>query len=397
MLGRTQRRLIGILLFVLLMSACAFLGPATSIGPSPDALHTQAAQTVFAQLTQVAVNFTPIPIDFSPTQPVVMPSETQRPTDTPPPTNTPLPPTNTSMPPTNTPVPPTATPTPIPCDWAKFVEDVTVKDGTEFAPYSVFTKTWRLMNIGTCTWSRDYSLIFVSGDRMGGPQSIQLPGNVRPGETVDLSVELIAPGPTGKYRGNWQLRSASGVLFGIGPRADRVFWVDVKVGQSNKYAYDFAANYCSARWLTDAGRLPCPKEKRTDQGYVVLVDKPEIEIGRLENEPALVTVPEYVTAGWIKGEYPEFKVEGGNRFRAIVGCMDEAMKCDVIFQVNYRVEGGSQETMFEKRELYDGSYTDIDIDLSPWIDKKIQFILTVLSNSSPEDDLAFWLLPRITK
>jgi hypothetical protein len=280
MFGRTQRLLIGLLLFALLMSACALLNPTTSIGPSPDALHTQAAQTVFAQLTQVAVNFTPTPIDLSPTQPVVLPSVTPGPTDTLPPTDTPAPLTNTPLP-TNTPVPLAATPTPIPCDWVKFVEDVTVKDSTEFASYAVFTKTWRLRNIGTCTWTKDYSLVFVSGERMGGPQSIQLPGNVRPGETIDLSVELNAPGPTGKYRGNWQLRNASGILFGVGNGADGVFWVDVKVTQSDQYAYDFVANYCSARWLTDAGRLPCPKEKRTDQGYVVLVNNPKIEIGRL--------------------------------------------------------------------------------------------------------------------
>ena len=43
------------------------------------------------------------------------------------------------------------------CDMAQFVADVTVPDGTTYAPGAAFTKTWRLKNIGTCTWSTSYS------------------------------------------------------------------------------------------------------------------------------------------------------------------------------------------------------------------------------------------------
>src|SRR5512143_3278895 len=39
------------------------------------------------------------------------------------------------------------------CDWAQFVADVTVPDGTSYAPGTTFTKTWRLKNIGSCTWT----------------------------------------------------------------------------------------------------------------------------------------------------------------------------------------------------------------------------------------------------
>ena len=58
------------------------------------------------------------------------------------------------------------------CNWAQFIADVTVPDGTNYAPGTTFKKTWRLKNIGTCAWgSTDVSLIFDSGERMGAPAS----------------------------------------------------------------------------------------------------------------------------------------------------------------------------------------------------------------------------------
>src|SRR5512135_3467629 len=49
------------------------------------------------------------------------------------------------------------------CDRAQFIADVTVPDGTRFSPGAAFTKTWRLKNVGTCTWSTSYTLVFSSG------------------------------------------------------------------------------------------------------------------------------------------------------------------------------------------------------------------------------------------
>ena len=45
--------------------------------------------------------------------------------------------------------PPTNTPSP--CNNAVFVSE-TVPDGTEYDVGESFTKTWRLKNVGTCTW-----------------------------------------------------------------------------------------------------------------------------------------------------------------------------------------------------------------------------------------------------
>jgi hypothetical protein len=143
-------------------------------------------------------------------------------------------PTQTSVPLTATPLPPTSTPLPTAtavsyCDWVTFVKDVTISDGTKFIPGETFTKTWRLKNRGTCTWTPDYMLVFTSGDSMGGTTALRLPGNVAPGQTVDVSVTLTAPTKRGDYLGYWMLRNPSGVLFGYGDRANQPFYVDINV------------------------------------------------------------------------------------------------------------------------------------------------------------------------
>ena len=44
-------------------------------------------------------------------------------------------------------------------DRAQFVTDVTVPDGTKYDPGATFTKTWRLRNVGTCTWTTAYTMV----------------------------------------------------------------------------------------------------------------------------------------------------------------------------------------------------------------------------------------------
>jgi hypothetical protein len=380
-----------VLILVALGVVCGviyFLRPDQTATPAePDALYTQAAQTFVAQLTQTATSLpqtaTGVPASFtpSPTNTALAPTAT---------------PTNTFIPPTPTPLPPTFTPTPQPCLWAKFVEDVTVKDGTVFPPSAGFVKTWRLRNIGTCSWTRDYQLVFVSGERMSAPNSVAIDEIVDPGETVDVSVDLISPSKPGRYRGNYQLGTPSGQLFGIGEDAKGSFWVEINVLSDDKYPLDMALSYCTARWRSDAGTLPCPGEIGDDDGFVILVDNPVIEDNRLENEPALWTNPEYTNDGFISGEYPEITVESDYRFKAVVGCLDGAEKCDVDFQVRYRIGDNDPVTLWETREVYDDLFTKVDLDLGFLAGQKVKFILRVSANGSPSEDEAFWLAPRIT-
>ena len=139
-----------------------------------------------------------------------------------------------SLTPTVTQAPASVTPSPAPaeCDQAAFIADVNVPPGTIFAPGTQFTKTWRLQNIGTCTWTTAYQLVFFSGDQMSAVSSASFPISVAPGQTADFSLNMTAPLVTGSYQGNWMLKNANGALFGIGTAANEPFAVSIVVAAS---------------------------------------------------------------------------------------------------------------------------------------------------------------------
>lgn len=347
-----------------------------AVPPTPgtdDRVATAAAQTVVAR-TSPTLAASPTP----PPQPTA--TETAVPTAT-------LPPTAA----------PTATRTPIPCDWAAFVEDVSVPDGSQFHPGEDFTKTWRLRNVGGCTWEKGYSLVFSHGDRMDGPASVRLERSVVSGKTVDVSVRLEAPQSQGRHRGYWQLRSQAGVLFGIGPTADKPIWVDISVVRPKKTVYRFADDPCSAEWETQAGGLSCPGAAGDTAGFVVRVDSPQLEGGRTENEPALWTQPPASGDGWIRGEFPAFTVEKGDHFRALVACRAGATGCNVKFLLQYRVGDGEIRTLADWKENYQGEFRLVEVDLSSLAGKKVTFLLAVDSQGDPAGDEALWVQPRIVR
>lgn len=195
------------LIAMLLLAACA------------EAPSVNANALLKSENTQQAVTATP-------TLPVTSPTPTRTVTTSPTAALT-LTPIST---PTPTLVPtlqstPTLTPTQVyvPCNQAGFVADVTVPDGASFNPGATFTKTWRLQNLGTCTWTTNYDLVFSSGSLMNGPTLVSLPNNVYPGGTIDLSVNLTAPSSIGTYQGYWMLRDPYGDIFGLGGGASQPF------------------------------------------------------------------------------------------------------------------------------------------------------------------------------
>lgn len=107
--------------------------------------------------------------------------------------------------------------------------DVTIPDGTVLREGEGFTKTWRLMNQGSCVWDETYGLVWFSGETFGAPERIPLRGEVAAGESVDISVEMTAPNGPAVYQGNWILQAPDGSFFGIGPNGKSPFWVRVEV------------------------------------------------------------------------------------------------------------------------------------------------------------------------
>ena len=190
-----QKQFLFILLAATLIAAC---GPsATPSEPTPDvaAVRTSAASTVVSQFTLTAAAFTP-----------------------------------TVAPPTDTPEPEaTGTETTAPvaqvtnvegttitlCDkysWDLDTVDVNVPDNTILSPGQDFVKTWKIKNIGACTWGAGYELVYSYGDEMDG-EAQPLSAAVAPGQEVDVSVQFTAPDLAGSYSSYWTLQNPQSIAF----------------------------------------------------------------------------------------------------------------------------------------------------------------------------------------
>ncbi len=286
------------------------------------------------------------------------------------------------------------------CDMAQFVADVTIPDGTTLAPGATFVKTWRLQNAGSCTWTTSYAVVFTGGDQMGSPAVISMPSSVAPGATVDISVNLTAPSSNGHFRGNYELRNASGGLFGIGA-GNFLFWVDIFVNGSatSGTTYDFVANSCSATWSSGAGALPCPGTDGDSRGFVLNVAAPQLENGSVSTTPGLVINPQQVTGGFIQGYYPAYTVQPGDHFQSIINCAFNAPNCYVNFRLNYQIGGGAVQTLWSFNERYEGLFYPANIDLSSLAGQSVNFILYVADVSghgTPSGDRAEWVGAKIT-
>lgn len=387
------------ILIVLALSACNM---PSNKNPTPDSaglIHTIAAQTVEAQMTLDAGSQGGQSGDSQqPSGDQGGPGALATQTETPFPSQTlaPLP--------TNTPIP-SSTITPIPCDHITWGKDVTIPDGTELVPGEIFTKTWRLKNTGTCTWTSGYSLVFDSGESMGAPPATQLTtGTVPPGQNIDVSIVLEAPVSAGTYQGNFKLRNTEGHIFGLGDD-DKPFWVRIAVPDISGVMLDFIATADDAKW--GSGTSPIDFDGPGDiqltygatsgtDGYVTTQNNIVLE-GGTTSGVVLETRPKDATDGYIIGRYPAYKVGAGDTIKGRLGFLADGPggTCgagDVIFQINYTI-GDSLSTMTKLaswKEKCDGVLTKISLDLTSLKGETVRFYLIVTTNGSPVDDKAIW-------
>jgi hypothetical protein len=184
----------------LLLTSCGAnvpdLTPTITFGP--DEIRTQAVGTFAADLTQTAL--------FAPT-------------DTPEPTLTPAPTLATLT--TSTAGTPFGAATVVgggataatSCYGLRFVSDVTIPDNTQMDPGETFTKTWKVLNAGTCAWEAGFRFALTGGEAMGS-STLTLPSAVPAGSQFDISVPMTAPSTAGTYRGNWRMSTSTGQFFG---------------------------------------------------------------------------------------------------------------------------------------------------------------------------------------
>ena len=99
----------------------------------------------------------------------------------------------------------------------------------------------------------------------------------------------------------------------------------------------------------------------------------------------------------ISGKYPRFDIQSGDRFQAQIGCLHEANDCDVIFRLQYQIGGGTVRTLGQWREVYEGQFYPINIDLGSLNGERVRFILSAHANGNSHEDYALWINPRITR
>lgn len=396
--------MIALVLILLLAGLACNLPASNKATPTgPQGTFTALARTLDVLLTQTAVAggqvtvITPMPGTGSATVTnTLMPSATNRPT--------------------NTPVPPT----PVPCNSATFLQDVTIPDGTQMAPGQAFTKTWRLLNSGSCTWSTSYTLVFDSGTAMGAPSTVNLPGSVPPGQTIDLSVSLTAPSAPGTFRGNFRLRDGGGATFGIGPNNNIAFWAEIKVvgptttltptvtltptptnttSPGTTLVYDLAANYCMATWVTTTtGQLPCPGTSGATEGFILKLDNPNLQNGSAAGEAAVELHPMTSDNASISGTYPAITANSGYHFKSRISCLKDSTGCNVKYQLNYHLDGGASVANLGQWTLtYSDSVQTLDVDLSSLAGHTVQLVLAVQANGSAAQANALWVAPKVVK
>ena len=113
-----------------------------------------------------------------------------------------------------------------PCLAASLVSEE-IPDGTLVNPGDSFVKIWTLQNIGTCTWTEEFTLVYHHGVVMSAGQRFPFSGSVAPGQSISLQVNMIAPGAPGTYQSFWTIESPTGEYFG--PSANGTFWVTIVV------------------------------------------------------------------------------------------------------------------------------------------------------------------------
>ena len=354
----------------------------TRVAGTVEAQSTlSAGATAVAQLTQIAQqpSFTPTTnVEVIPTAAPTLAA-----------TSTPLP--AATFTPSITPVPEA------PCDWLGFIGDVTIPDGSDLTPGQAFVKTWRVKNIGSCIWTTQYALVFTGGTLMGQVE-VSLTANVFPGQTVDLSVDMTAPSDAGHYISYYMLRNAAGVLFGFGGQQDSPIWTSISVNQNNQVEYPITSeNVCNLEWVSSKGTITCPSQDMdTVNGTVVVLNDVVLEGGIVQTEDTLLTIPSDGPGGFLFGRTIPIAVSQGDRFEATIGCLDGAVNCNVMFMLNYGIDGGDPINILTWIQTHDGYSEKVSVDLSFLAGQTVQFYLIANNyDNDSKDDLAFWVLPRL--
>lgn len=191
---------------------------------------TAAVETVYANVTETAIYAA---LSATATETAI-------------PTNTAVPPTETPLPVTDTPtltftpfftdtasVTPTATVAPRSNCLKAQVTTQTLPAGTTVKQGQFLIKRWTVLNIGECTWTTDFAIVYYDGTRFQPlPYVKNFHQQVAPDDFFIITFEFKAPDEIGVQKSWWMLRDATGQLFGIGI-SDTPLYIELDVKKAN--------------------------------------------------------------------------------------------------------------------------------------------------------------------
>jgi hypothetical protein len=108
-------------------------------------------------------------------------------------------------------------------------------------------------------------------------------------------------------------------------------------------------------------------------------------------------IPSNGSNGYVTGRFPAITIQNGDHLKSLIGCLDKRQNCNVLFQVSYVANGGPITALGGWNEVSEGSFTNVDIDLSSLAGKSVEFIFTVQNNGTSTDDRAFWVAPHVNR
>ena len=117
---------------------------------------------------------------------------------------------------------------------------------------------------------------------------------------------------------------------------------------------------------------------------------------RAEAGRTLITHPKHVENGTITGKFPEYTVQSGDHFKSKLGFLEDCGEGQAVYQLWYQ-ENESLNILAEWSDSCDGNLVFVDTDLSNLVGVKVQFVLAVLADGSPVDDLTIWGSTRIER
>ena len=157
-------------------------------------------------------------------------------------------------------------------------------------------------------------------------------------------------------------------------------------------ALDFVADLCGAVWGNGIGQLPCQQNGSSPEaGYVAMLN------GDVQDLPSnlnlLLMYPPLTGSDTISGRYPDFTVQKGDRFRAVLTCQAHTF-CDVEFGLEYFDENG-RSSLARWSYLFTDAPILVDYSLDGIAGRTVQFNLAVRRHGYGLQAYAVWIMPHI--